>query len=379
MISQSEFSGIFDQICPMYVLLDATGHIQKVGPTLQKLRPDAPMEGRRFLEVFDLNRPRKVATMRDLLSKSGAKLHLKFRDAPETGLKGIIVPLPGSEGALINLSFGISILDAVRDYSLTSADFSATDLAIELLYLVEAKSAAMEASRKLNLRLQGAMIAAEEQAYTDTLTGLKNRRAMDFVLGRLVAGGAQFSLMHLDLDYFKEVNDTYGHAAGDHVLQEAARVMRREIRDSDTIARVGGDEFVLIFDGLTDRTRLVRIATRLIDRIREPIVFKDSVCRISASVGIAMSPQSIPLEAEKMAHMADVALYSAKHKGRSTYDFYAPELEEQDRSNAKKRRQADLARPGLARSPGGLAQDSAQSVARRSNDAAPTEASDRAD
>ncbi len=348
MISKDEFSRILDQMCPMYVILDVTGHIQKVGPILQKLRPDVPLQGRRFLEVFDLSRPRQVSNMEELLARSGAKLHLKFRDEPQTGLKGILVPFEGGKGALINLSFGISILDAVRDYDLTSADFSATDLAIELLYLVEAKSAAMDASRKLNLRLQGAMIAAEEQAYTDTLTGLKNRRAMDFMLGRMVASGSKFSLMHLDLDYFKDVNDTHGHAAGDHVLKEVARAMRRETRDTDTIARVGGDEFVLIFEGLTDRTRLVRIATRLIDRIREPMQFQDTVCRVSASIGIAMSTQSVPAEAVRMLHMADVALYEAKHKGRSTYEIYTPELERRERRVTKTRRASDFSNDAVS-------------------------------
>lgn len=103
---------------------------------------------------------------------------------PKTEVKGLLVAGPSEGQSIVNLSFGISVVDAVSDYSLNSADFAATDLTIEMLYLVEAKSAAMEASRKLNLRLQGAMIAAEEQAFTDTLTGLKNRRAMDHVLAR---------------------------------------------------------------------------------------------------------------------------------------------------------------------------------------------------
>ena len=178
---------ILDVLCPMHAVVDASGHIRHVGPTLQKLRPDAPMAAERFLELFELRRPRNVRTMTDLLASSGMKLHLRFRDAPATSFKGVLMPLPEGEGALFNLSFGISVLDAVRDYELLSCDFAATDLAIEMLYLVEAKSAAMEASRKLNIQLQSAMIAAEEQAYTDTLTGLKNRRAMDHILDRLIA------------------------------------------------------------------------------------------------------------------------------------------------------------------------------------------------
>ncbi len=161
MMKPADLTGLLEMLCPMFVLVDEQGEIKFVGPTLQKLRPKQPMQGRSILDVFDLVRPRSVTTTSALLSLAGAKLHLKLKDEPRTALKGLIAPLPGGKGAIINLSFGISILDAVRDYALTSADFSGTDLAIELLYLVEAKSAAMEASRSLNLRLQEAMLAAE--------------------------------------------------------------------------------------------------------------------------------------------------------------------------------------------------------------------------
>lgn len=326
MISRDDLAALLVRLCPMFVLLDQSGHVQQVGPTLQKLRPDQPMAGQRFLELFELMRPRSISTMPGLLSVSGAKLHLQFRDEPRTALKGVIVPLPDDMGAVVNLSFGISILDAVRDYALTSADFSGTDLAIELLYLVEAKSAAMEASRTLNLRLQGAMIAAEEQAFTDTLTGLKNRRAMDHILERLTASSACFALMHLDLDFFKAVNDTFGHAAGDHVLQQVARVMVEETRGDDTVARVGGDEFVLIFNRLQDNVRLDSIARRLIDRLEEPIPFQSDVCRISASIGTVQSSQFKTPDPAELLHAADLALYSAKRAGRACHHFYDPSM-----------------------------------------------------
>lgn len=326
MIRVNDLADILDQLCPMYVLLDHTGHIQQVGPTLQKLRPDQPMQGQRFLELFELNRPRAVTTMTNLVATAGAKLHLQLRDAPRTSLKGVIAPLPDGAGAIVNLSLGISVLDAVRDYALTSADFSATDLTIELLYLVEAKSAAMEASRKLNLRLQGAMIAAEEQAFTDTLTGLKNRRAMDHILARLIGANVPFAMMHLDLDYFKSVNDTLGHAAGDHVLQRVARIMVEETRNEDTVARVGGDEFVLLFHRLQDRKRLGRIAARLITRLEEPIPFDGQRCHISASIGIVLSSQYHPPDAVQMLQDADTALYAGKHAGRACHRFYSDDM-----------------------------------------------------
>lgn len=323
MMTADELTGIIDQICPMYLVVDAGGRIHFAGPTLKKLRPDMSWKGMTFFEVFDLLRPRWVNSMDDLLKTAGTKLHMQFRESPQTSLKGVLAPLPGGKGALINLSFGISVLEAVRDYDLTSADFSPTDLTIEMLYLVEAKSAAMEASRQLNLRLQGAKIAAEEQAFTDTLTGLKNRRAMDHILARLIGSGTDFALMHVDLDYFKEVNDTLGHAAGDAVLQSVAQVMVDCTRHTDTVARVGGDEFVIIFEGVNEPKVLEALSKRLIRRLEEPVPYGGKLCKISASAGTTLSSWNpAPIEAAAMLHQADMALYAAKRAGRSQHLFF---------------------------------------------------------
>ncbi|WP_170422503.1 GGDEF domain-containing protein [Ruegeria arenilitoris] len=327
MMDTADLSTLLETLCPMFVMVDSAGEIVNAGPTVQKLRPDEPMKGRAFLDIFELVRPRTVTTIPALLSLAGGKVHLRFHDEPRTALKGLIAPLPDGDGAIINLSFGISILDAVRDYALTSADFSGTDLAIELLYLVEAKSAAMEASRSLNLRLQGAMLAAEEQAVTDMLTGLKNRRAMDMVLGHLISSGSAFALMHLDLDFFKSVNDRLGHAAGDFVLQQAARIMEEETRNDDTVARIGGDEFVIIFKGLVDEGVLSDIAVRLINRLRQPMMFQGAPCQISASVGTALSTQFKTPDAAELLNAADQALYEAKRQGRSRHCLYSALVE----------------------------------------------------
>ncbi len=319
---REDLANLLDTLCPMFMVIDQNGIVERVGPTLQKLRPDQEITGRHFTETFGLVRPKSVKDVADLISSSGGRVNLKFKDDPRTALKGLVVPLPCGKGAVINLSFGISILDAVRDYDLTSSDFSGTDLAIELLYLVEANSAAMEASRSLNLRLQGAMLAAEEQAYTDTLTGLKNRRAMDHILTHLISAKAAFALMHLDLDFFKSVNDNLGHAAGDFVLQQAGKIMLEETRGEDTVARVGGDEFVLIFKGLIDPEVLKRIAERLIAKIQEPMDFNGTACKVSASIGTAISTQFPNPDGAEVLNAADLALYDAKEKGRSRHSFY---------------------------------------------------------
>jgi len=322
MIEDDVLADLLPRLCPMHLLLDRAGVIRRAGPTLQKLRPENPMQGRRFLEVFRLTRPRSAARFADLLAGPDDKLNATFRDAPHTALKGQIVAIPG--GAVIDLSFGISLIEAVRDYDLSSADFAATSLATELLYLVEAKSAVMGEYGQLNQRLQAAKISAEEQAFTDTLTGLKNRRAMDHVLSRKASDGMPYSVMHVDLDFFKQVNDSRGHAAGDYVLQQVARVLVEETRREDTVARVGGDEFVIVFDNLTDRPRLRRIAQRLIDRLEHPMRFQGRACRISASIGIALSAEQPGCAPADLLHHADLALYAAKRAGRRALRFYTP-------------------------------------------------------
>ncbi len=340
MTSIDDLASLLETFCPMFMLVDRDGVITHVGPTLQKLRPDQQIVGQKFQSFFDMMRPGSDISFSELIEQPTTKLQLRLRDAPQTVLKGIVAPLNDREGAVVNLSFGISILDAVQDYALTSADFSGTDFAIELLYLVEAKSAAMEASRSLNLRLQGAIQDAEEQASTDVLTGLKNRRAMEHRMEHLISRNSPFALMHLDLDFFKSVNDRLGHAAGDHVLKEAASIMLEETRTEDVVARIGGDEFVIIFKNLQDKGMLDRIALRLIKRLQEPIPFEGDYCNVSASVGTALSSQIPKLNVAEMLHASDLALYGAKRGGRANHQFYCSMKEPREKAESAKFRRS---------------------------------------
>lgn len=320
-------SHVLDVLCPMHLIVDAGGTIIHAGPTLHKMFAEVEITGEPFLDLFQLQRPRDVSAITDLRLAGGTKLHLALREMPQTALKGVVVPMDGVGGIMVvNLSFGISIMDGVRDFALSNADFAATDLAIEMLYLMEAKSAAMEASRKLNLRLQGAKNLAEEAALTDTLTGLKNRRGMDQILGVLVEGRMPFAVMHIDLDFFKAVNDTLGHAAGDHVLQVAAGVMVEETRESDVVARVGGDEFTILLPNVSSDDTLRRVGQRIIDRLCEPIPFGEAVCRVSASIGTVWIEHGERPSIPDLLANADVALYASKHAGRARHTLYTPDL-----------------------------------------------------
>lgn len=311
------------QLMPLHVAVSGDGIITAAGPTLARLAPDQTLPGQPFFAVFHVRRPCGIMTVPGLLTKAGQRIDIGFRTGPPTPLRGLAVPLSDG-GALINLSLGIGLIEAVRRHQLTDADFAATDLAVEMLYLVEAKSAVMEELRDLNLRLQGARKRAEEQALTDTLTGLRNRRGLELAMQGLLDGGAAFALMHLDLDFFKQVNDSLGHAAGDHVLTQVAAGLLAETRAGDTVARVGGDEFVVLLPGLSDSDRIAQIAERIIAHLARPVPFEGHLCRISASIGVVLSVDYHRPEAARLQADADAALYASKRAGRNTVRLFHP-------------------------------------------------------
>jgi diguanylate cyclase (GGDEF)-like protein len=315
-----------DKLMPMHLLVAGDGRITGYGPTLAKLLDGPSLLGQSLFAAFELRRPAGLQSTADLRAYEGQKLRLSLRAAGgrPMSFRGVALSLADGLGMVVNLSFGIGVVDAVRNFALTDADFAPTDLAVEMMYLVEAKSAAMNALRGLAQRLEGAKQVAEERSLTDTLTGLRNRRALTRVLDSLARAQAPYGLMHLDLDFFKAVNDTLGHAAGDHVLKVVARLLELETRHGDTVARVGGDEFVLVFPTMTDTMRLETIARRIIEQLSAPIEFEGQECRISASIGITMTTQYDHPDPEQMQSDADEALYASKRAGRGRAHLHRP-------------------------------------------------------
>ena len=169
--------------------------------------------------------------------------------------------------------------------------------------------------------------ALRNLAFHDSLTGLLNRPAfldrLDHALARGGREGKNMSLLLIDLDRFKDVNDNFGHQAGDQILQVMAGRMQELLRGSDSAARLGGDEFLILLED-DDLDGAKTVAARLQKRIEEPVILAQGCVTLSASIGIAVYPQNAS-QVDALIQSADQAMYRAKAKQSS--DFARPMAE----------------------------------------------------
>ncbi|MCG7970748.1 MAG: EAL domain-containing protein [Candidatus Thiodiazotropha taylori] len=169
----------------------------------------------------------------------------------------------------------------------------------------------------------------DHMAHHDALTQLPNRilfrdrltHALEIALrGELMVG-----LMFLDLDRFKQVNDSLGHLVGDELLKVIAERLTSLMRSSDTVARLSGDEFAILIEGINSREDLEPLAVKILNAIKQPINIADNELRVSASIGIAVAPHD-DISVEHLLRDADTAMYEAKRQGRSAYRFFSGEM-----------------------------------------------------
>ena len=163
----------------------------------------------------------------------------------------------------------------------------------------------------------------------DGLTGLYNRAFLldrfDSILGETDASGGRAAVFQFDLDRFKQINDTLGHAAGDHVLMEIARRMVQTAGQQNVCVRLGGDEFVMVLRDIGDTSALAETAGRVLERVNEPITYQGGLIHAGASLGIAVYPCDAATSRDLLVH-ADLALYSAKKLGGGSHVFFSDEL-----------------------------------------------------
>ena len=171
-----------------------------------------------------------------------------------------------------------------------------------------------------NTQLEELLAEVEYMAITDVLTGLFNRRRLHLVLarefGRSKRYESPFALMLMDLDHFKNINDTYGHLAGDMVLQDVAKIIQKNIREIDTAARYGGEEFIVLLPN-TKKEDAVHLAERMRLSIENHAFPDMQNTAITVSIGIAGVPDKDITTEDKMVQCADIALYKSKQNGRN--------------------------------------------------------------
>ena len=181
-----------------------------------------------------------------------------------------------------------------------------------------------ELKRKSQSELAKSEARYRELATKDILTGILNRFAFQEELKRIISSskrtGSKFALLFLDLDHFKEVNDTYGHDMGDKLLQEVARRVVPNIRAEDVFARLGGDEFVLVFTNIRQE-KLHKLVEKAITMFRKPWIIDGIDLHVTTSMGVVVYPDDAKSEADLM-KKADAAMYKSKELGRNQIVYY---------------------------------------------------------
>jgi diguanylate cyclase (GGDEF)-like protein len=184
--------------------------------------------------------------------------------------------------------------------------------------MLSERTKALDRAMQVKEEIDRAKQQLEHRADHDALTGLINRSRFDALIQHKLAAcelaGDRLALLYLDIDEFKQINDVHGHAIGDELLCLFAERLKAGLRELDLVARVGGDEFAAVLDGI-DPDRAWAIAKELVNRLSRPYVIEHLTLQVSASIGVAAYPAS-GATAQTLLKAGDAAMYAAKHRGK---------------------------------------------------------------
>ncbi len=291
---EERLQGVLASVAEGIVTINDSGRIESANPAAERM--------------FGFARGKLVGReMVDLLPESARDRHIRFFDAYMSGLfptlMGRQVEGLGHrvDGSCFPMEISVSELRHGRHRLFTA-----------ILRDISERKEAEDRIRRL--------------AHHDTLTGLPNRNLlndrMNHALARVKRHGGHMAVLYVDLDKFKPINDSLGHEAGDWVLREVADRLLGCVRSSDTVSRVGGDEFVVVVEEIGRPSEAALIAKKIIDGLDRPIEFEGHPCQVGASIGVALFPQD-GSSIEEVCKAADLAMYRVKHSGRNGYCFYS--------------------------------------------------------
>jgi diguanylate cyclase (GGDEF)-like protein len=185
----------------------------------------------------------------------------------------------------------------------------------------------------INLRKNKVLTKKQKQlrklSSEDTLTGTYNRATFNRKLNQAInlkTDKKQLALLFIDLDDFKNINDSYGHDSGDTVLRIVATRLNYFLREKDFVARMGGDEFVIVLNNIESKKDIENIIGRILELFKDPIkLTKDRTITQTVSIGVAISPKDCHTKADELLVQADIAMYKAKNAGKNSYQFFDKE------------------------------------------------------
>lgn len=254
---------------------------------------------------------------RELLQRSTADILC------DSGEERVLLDRLASEGSLSNYEIRLKRKDGTPVWALHN---------IALLPGEDGQPAVIEGTAFDISRRRRAEEELRHLAYYDAVTGLPNRTLLEDRLGKAMAAARRrkekVALLFLDLDHFKVINDSLGHAAGDLVLNEVANRLRRWVREQDTVARLGGDEFVIVVNGVKEIGDVAVAARRVLDALTAEAVIEGRTLSIGCSLGISIFPDH-GADTVALVKNADAAMYSAKENGRNNFQFFTPEMNAQ--------------------------------------------------
>ncbi len=275
-----------------------------------------PTIGHTGEQVFDTARARAFAAEDGrCLDEGRVAGYRQGRDGRRWVVEKVRVDLPDGTPGIVGFVFEITSYHDEQQSALSELRRLKSEAEAKALLLEEAKE------------------QIEYVSLHDAHTGLANRRYLDRRLREAEHEGEPVAVLHVDLDRFKRINDTYGHFAGDHVLRQVATTMTQVSRLGDFVSRVGGDEFTIVCPHAGDDAPILDLAERLVERLSRPIRYKGLECRIGASVGVAM-----PGEEETPNQLlvnADMALYRAKTEGRGRVELFSAGMNDEMRADLR--------------------------------------------
>ena len=307
---------ILDQASPFHMVLGGDLTVRQVGSSLRRLCPQI-VPGCALESVVELVSPRVPLTRDSLIARARSMFLLKVRGV-ELTLRGQMLYDAAADVMIFLGAPWITKLSTIAEMGLTLEDFAVSDNIVDYLLLLQTQETALAQARTLADSLQQSTAELSHQALHDDLTGLPNRRLLadrfEQALRAEQRTDSRTGLLVLDLDGFKQINDTFGHQYGDDLLIQVGTRLAGPLREVDTVARLGGDEFAILLPGLHSVADAMTMAGMLRATLEVPFLIAGLDLEVDASVGVVLSGEH-GQTAEMLLKHADVAMYSAKAQG----------------------------------------------------------------